>query len=175
MSKYFLDDATTKKWLFIVRTVKNCSDFQSDRWKESIICPESENPFVKGKRYIEVWSFGDLNSLVRSVEAVIKGCYSSSMTSFVQAFSRPGIPRNWLQINKSCSLFTEFRFYGIPLILRRNMIFSYWYVCVTTFPRSSETETNNLNLNKTKWKLIVYFDIDPLYTNYTNTMTANSN
>lgn len=31
------------------------------------------NPSIKGKGHIEVWPFGDLNSLVRLVETVIKG------------------------------------------------------------------------------------------------------
>lgn len=51
-------------------------------------------PSIKGKGHIEVWPLDDLNSLMESVEAIIKGCYPSNTTSFVQASSRPGIPPN---------------------------------------------------------------------------------
>lgn len=60
----------------------------------SLVLNPRTTPSIKGKGHIEVWLFSDLNSLVESVEATVIKDYPSSMTSFVQASSRPGIPRN---------------------------------------------------------------------------------
>lgn len=98
------------------------------------------SPFVKGKRYIEVWPFGDLNSLVGSVEAVIKG----TLPAWHPLYKRSRGPGSHETDFRSTKAIRRLPNSG-TLNLRGDIIFSYRYS--TTFPRSSETETDTFKLN----------------------------